>query len=198
MSYTQSPSPNFSGRKGFKPELIVIHCTDGFFPSDMQFLQNPTGGAAGPVSAHFVVSPTGAVHQLVDEANSAWHAGRVDKPTAKLKKNVFGVYENPNLYSVGIEVSLRAGTIMPKDQELALRKLVREIAGRHNIPLDRDHVVGHREIFSAKTCPSTINIDEIIKEIGGSTLSPTPTDKEKIKEKMRYHLNEFRKLVDSI
>lgn len=159
---TYSPSPNFYERNGYKPELIVIHCTDGNFPGDKEWLISPKS----QVSAHFLIAPNGETYQLVDPKKAAWHAGRVDKPTAKLKKNFVGSYVNPNLYSIGIEVSLRPPQEMPVEQRGTLVDLVRTLAKEYSIPLDRDHVVGHREIYSLKTCPGTIDVDSIVKEAG--------------------------------
>lgn len=177
MNIIQSPSPNFDGRSGYKPELIVVHCTDGFFPSDLEYLRNPNPDSpVGPVSAHYVVSPAGAVHQLVQESSRAWHAGRVDNPSAKLlKKNpVTGAFINPNYYSVGIETSLKLPGITPAVQYQALKELIKDIAVRNSIPIDRDHIVGHHEIFNPKTCPGTISVDQIVSELSAPIPTPQP------------------------
>lgn len=159
MNITQSPSPNYGPRYLYKPELIVIHCTDGYFPSDLQYLRNPNpGGAVGPVSTHFLVAPDGMVHQLVAAENAAWHAGRVNNPTAKLLRP--GV--NPNWYSIGIETSM-VGTNQPTAAQVSsLKELLLSLNKDLAIPLDRDHVIGHREIYSLKTCPGTIVIEDLL------------------------------------
>lgn len=154
----QSPSPNFNSRNGYVPELIVVHCTDGYFPSDMQYLQNPDpGSVVGPVSAHFVIAPNGDIHQLVDTANAAWHAGRVLRPTATLKPGV-----NPNYYSIGIEVSMVSTDQATAKQGVSLRALIVELGTKYHIPLDRKHVIGHREIYAEKTCPGTIDVATLL------------------------------------
>lgn len=164
MEIIQSPSPNFYERKGYKPELIVVHCTDGVFPGDLNHLRNPNPGGIGPVSSHYVLSPTGEVHQLVQLDKAAWHSGRVDHPSANLKKGMLG-YVNPNLYSVGIEVSMRGTGTMTNVQHKVLLLLLQEIGSKCGIPLDRAHIVGHREIFSLKTCPGTIDVDALVREL---------------------------------
>lgn len=162
-SYIQSPSPNFSDRQGYKPEMIMVHCTDGHFPYDMQYLQNPNPQSlVGPVSAHFVVAPDGTIHQLVQLDKMAWHAGRVLNPTAKLKKDATGAFVNPNYYSIGIETSLVATEQIGVNQLISLKKLVHDLAAQFSIPLDRAHIVGHHEIYQLKTCPGTINVDMLI------------------------------------
>ena len=161
MNIIQSPSPNFSGRAGHKPELIVVHCTEGNWASDMGWLRNP----ASQVSSHYIISPAGEVHQLVSETDSAWHSGRIDKPTANLKKKPDGSFINPNWYSIGIEVSLRPPAGMPDVQKTALKELIKLIAEKYNIAIDRSTIVGHKEIYSLKSCPGTINIDALVAEM---------------------------------
>lgn len=166
MNIIQSPSPNFNSRSGHVPELLVVHCTDGFWPSDMGWLRNPVS----QVSSHYVVSPAGEVHQLVSNDNAAWHGGRVNAPTANLKKNADGTYVNPNKYSIGIEVSLKPPAHMPAAQKNALLELLKMLGTKYNIPLDRAHIIGHKEIYSLKTCPGTIDVNALVAELG----TPTP------------------------
>lgn len=180
MEIIQTPSKNFyNGRFGYKPELIVIHCTDGYFPGDLNWLR---GDSNPPVSSSYFISPASGIYQLVDDANGAWHAGRVLNPTAKLlKKNAAGVVINPNYYSLGIEVSLKPPALVTPGQWDSLKKLVRELCARHGIPVDRDHIIGHKEIFSGKTCPGTINVDQLVAEL----VTPSNmVDKEEFKNKI--------------
>lgn len=163
LKIIQSPSPNFTkGRSGYKPEAIVIHCTEGHFPSDLEWLRNPVS----QVSAHYVISPTGEVHYLVAEDNTAWHAGKVVNPTWQgLKKNFWGQYTNPNLYTLSIEVSLTPPAIMPDAQKIALTALVSMLADKYAIPKDRLHIIGHHEIRFDKSCPGTIDVDVLVKDL---------------------------------
>ena len=187
MQIIQSPSTNFyKGRFGYKPELIVVHCTDGFFPSDLAWLR---GSGTSQVSSSYYIAPDSAVHQLVDDANGAWHAGVLANPTAKLlKKNAAGVFINPNWYTLGIEVSLRPPAVSPAAQWQALKELVVHLATKHGIPIDRDHIIGHKEIRATKTCPGTINVDQLVVELSSPAPLPVPpsnmVDKEEFKLKI--------------
>ena len=172
MEIIQSPSTNFHSRRGHKPELIVVHVTDGSFPGDLNWLRTPSS----QVSVHYLITPAGKVHQLVAEDQAAWHAGRILNPTAKLlKKNLLGQVINPNLYSIGIEVSLQPLASPVPVQMSALKELVRAIARRNGIPLDRNHVIGHKEIYAAKTCPGPIDMNQLVFDL----LPPPPTMVEK-------------------
>lgn len=171
MNIVQSPSPNhWVGRSGYKPEILVVHCTDGFWPSDKEWLRNPVS----QVSSHYIISPTGEVHQLVQNVNVAWHAGRVDKPKVPLKQNAVGAYINPNYYSIGIEVSLRPPNLIPEVQRTALLGLLKQLATEFSIPIDRTHIVGHREIYSLKTCPGPIDVDGLVASLTTPTVPPAP------------------------
>jgi len=140
------PSPNFwKGRKGQKPEAIVIHITDGTAQSCINTFTNP----ASQVSAHYLVTKTGELISFVREADAAWHAGRIQKPTWPLLKQ--GV--NPNLYTIGIENEGKNNDKPTIPQAIACAWLVRKICASWTIPLDLGHVVPHRAINSSKICP---------------------------------------------
>src|SRR5439155_689507 len=72
-----------------------------------------------------------------------------------------------NCSSVGIEFE-DAGEpdAAPRtaDQYAAGAALMREIAERWSIPLDREHVVGHREVDASQTCPGNLDIDRLVEE----------------------------------
>ena len=160
MDIFQHGSVNYNSRGGYKPEVIVIHCTDGVFPGDLKWLQK----RGSWVSAHFFISPDGTIFQLVHTKNAAWHAGRVVRPTASLKSR-YGIYINPNRYTIGIEVSMLAKNQAKEKQMKSLKWLVKDLSKKHNIRIDREHIWGHREIRADKTCPGTISVDKLVYDI---------------------------------
>lgn len=167
MNIIQKKSPNFwAGRKGYRPEGVVIHIMDGTLVGTDSWFANP----ASQVSAHYGVGRTGEVHQYVKEEDTAWHAGRVDAPLWKLiKPNI-----NPNLYTVGIEHEGKPDDVWTDAMKQASAELVREICQRWQIPIDRNHIVGHFEIFSKKpNCPARDKkiVDEIVALAGGQQTS---------------------------
>jgi len=141
-------TPNFwSGRRGHKPFGVVLHIVEGSASSCINWFKNPKS----KVSAHYLIKQNGTIIKFVEEENTAWHAGIVNKPTWKLLKA--GI--NPNLYTIGIEHEGWAGDEMSCEQFRASGKLIAEIAKRWNIPLDRNHIIGHKEICRYKTCPGS-------------------------------------------
>ncbi len=143
---TWIPSPNYTaGRQGYRPEAIVIHIMAGtLVGTDAWFSSRQSG-----VSAHYGIGKQGEVHQYVDESDSAWHAGRRYAPSWSLIKDRV----NPNLYTIGVEHEGRDDDAWPDTMYDASARLIQGVCLRWEIPIDRRHIVGHREIYARKTCP---------------------------------------------
>lgn len=144
------------GRHGHEPKAIVIHIIVGSLEAADLTFKDPRSS----VSAHYAVGKSGRLHQFVDEADTAYHAGIVVRPTWKL----IDPQVNPNLQTIGIEHEGQPQDIWPDEQYAASAALVKEIAVRWKITLDRDHVIMHREIRASKTCPGAADIDRILRE----------------------------------
>ncbi len=137
---------------------MVVHTTDGALEGALAWLTDRDSG----VSAHHLVALDGRVFSLVDERDAAHHAGRVRDPTAALVRARGG---DPNLYTVGIELEDGGdplGVERPAAQYEAAARLVAAAVARWGFPLDREHVVGHREVFAAKDCPGNADLDRIV------------------------------------
>lgn len=143
---------------GLKPEMIVLHIFNGSLAdADARFDQ-----PGQKVSAHYAVGQTGEIHQYVEETDTAFHAAKVENPIARLVQEKQGV--NPNFYSIGIEHEGKLGDTIPQAQLNATAALLREIADRWNIFLDRDHVIAHSAIRASANCPgSGIDIDILLQ-----------------------------------
>lgn len=161
MNITQDPlSTNYkSGRHSEYPiDLIVIHVTEGDAASVVSWFNNPQAD----VSAHYLVRKDGRVIQFVDEEDTAWHAGRVDHPTAAIV--IERAPANPNGYAIGIEHEGDGHHELTDAQRASSVALIRDICTRRAIPIDRSHIVGHHEIYSLKTCPGAISVDRLVSE----------------------------------
>jgi len=172
MNIIQKKSPNFwSGRKGYRPEAIVIHIMDGTLIGTDSWFANPSA----QVSSHYGIGKNGEVHQYVNEQDAAWHAGRVDVPSWRFIKP--GI--NPNLYTIGIEHEGGPNDIWTDAMKQSSSTLIREICQRWQIPIDRDHIVGHFEIFSKKpNCPASNKaiLDDLVALAGQQTANPSVED----------------------
>jgi N-acetylmuramoyl-L-alanine amidase len=178
MTITKVPSPNFfPGRKTWSPITIVIHIMEGSLSDTDSWFQSKES----KVSAHYGVGKNGEVHQYVEETDSAWHAGRVYTPSWPLIQPAGnGLYYNPNYYTVGIEHEGDEQTEWTDATYAASSALIRDISARWHIPLDRNHVAGHHEIFARKACPG--NRVDLLKLIAlASASAPVPTAEAPIK-----------------
>jgi glycosyltransferase involved in cell wall biosynthesis len=170
----QRRSPNFGkGRGGWAPRAVVVHTTDGSFEAAASWFEQPESG----VSAHYLVGLDGRVAQFVREADIARHAGRILRPQAAIAAD--SERDGVNPFTIGIEFE-DAGDPMdvrrPAAQYDAGARLLAEICSRWDIPLDREHVIGHRELFAAKECPGNLDLQRLVSEarhvLGGGGPSP--------------------------
>lgn len=115
---------------GLDVRYIVIHDTESSYESAISAFQDP----AEAVAADYVMrSADGAVTRMVPDRDLAFHAG-----------NYWF-----NMHSVGIEhegFAARGATWYTEAQYRATATLVRYLAGRYGIPLDRRHVIGHDNV----------------------------------------------------
>ena len=160
------PTSNFqSGRSGHTPRAIVVHTTDGTFSGTLAWFASPESR----VSAHYLVGLDGRVVDLVDEGDTAFHAGSVPHPELAALGD-----EQPNLVTIGIEFDDGGrphDVDRPDAQYRAGAALLAGIAGRWAIPLDREHVLAHNLLNREKTCPGNLDIDRLVSM--AATIAPT-------------------------
>jgi len=115
---------------GLDIRYIVIHDTEVDYHTTIQIFQNPLSY----VSAHYVLrSSDGRITQMVDNKNVAWHAGNW--------------YVNG--HAIGLEhegFAIEGATWYSEQMYRASATLVRYLAGKYGIPLDRAHIIGHDDI----------------------------------------------------
>jgi N-acetylmuramoyl-L-alanine amidase-like protein len=121
--------------KDVKIRYIVMHDTEESYDSTVAQFQDPTGY----VSAHYVIrSSDGQVTQMVPTKDVAWHAG-----------NWY-----INTHSIGIEqegFATQGATWFTEALYRSSARLVRYLAARFNVPLDRAHIIGHDNVPSPNT-----------------------------------------------
>lgn len=117
-------------------DIVVVHDTEGGWDASLSTLQWDGGK-----SAHYLIDADGSrVAQFVKESDTAWHAGN-------------WCY---NKHSIGIEhvgyVANKSGfstALYDKSVEL-----VNSIKSRWNVPIDRNHIIGHYQV------PNGNNMDQ--------------------------------------
>lgn len=161
---------NFTvGRKGWTPDRIVIHVTEG----SEQAAESWFDADVSDVSSNYIVSKLGVIKQEVLEKDSAWAQGRVFEPTAKVVKERVNV--NPNYYCISIEHEGTGNEDLTDIQRMKSGELIADIIKRNpKITFDRDHILKHHEIFAKKTCPGKIDINKLM-EVAGHYLNIAQT-----------------------
>lgn len=152
MKIIQSSSPNFS-ESTVRKTVVVLHRTIGSMPGTLEWMRNP----ASQVSAHFLITKTGEIHQMVDIKDVAWHAGRVYNESGRarnvMQKNSWGSYVNPNKYCVGIEFeSITASDKMTDAQLASSVWLLQHIKDEEDNDFDGspENIITHRDLTSYK------------------------------------------------
>jgi N-acetyl-anhydromuramyl-L-alanine amidase AmpD len=153
------PSPHLEvGRGGHLPLGIVLHTAVGTYDGTLAWFADAGSG----VSAHFVVALDGRIAGVVDEPDTARHTRRHEPTAAFLPDGV-----DPNRVTIGIEFADDhdpQGVVRPDAQYAAGAELVWALALRWDIPLDGDHVVGHRAVDATQSCPGNLDVARILRE----------------------------------
>ena len=130
-------SPNFDQKKRSSKsiKLLVIHYTG------MQSERESIMRLCNPkykVSSHFVINQNGKIYRLVQDYQTAWHAG----------KSCWGKYKNLNKNSIGIELVNKGHefdyTNFKKRQLSSLIKICKILIKKYKIK--KRNIVGHSDI----------------------------------------------------
>ena len=137
------PAPNNYGNHDLsdrparqKIEYIVIHDTETSYEDTIRLVQDPTY-----VSWNYTIrSADGHTAQHVKAKDAAWHAGNW--------------YVNAKAIGIEHEGYAAQGTWFTEAMYRSSAKLVRYLALRNGIPLDRTHIIGHDNVPG--TLPTTV------------------------------------------
>lgn len=158
-------SPNYTeSRQGQKIEFIICHWIVGKLSvADIVFQDTQRD-----TSSHYGIGDN-EIHQYVKDSDTAYQAGDW----------------NINLRSIGIEH--QGGPDLPISDETydTSARLIAELCQRYNIPLDRQHILEHREIIATQ-CPGTLDVVRLINKAKdlNKPLPPSFTDQTKIPKEL--------------
>lgn len=147
-----TPVNHTKGRSHPKILGICNHTTGsgGSKSSVINWFNNPKAQS----SSHYLICRSGEIIQFVEDYDTSWCQGIVNKPTSKLYQDMGG--KNPNSYLIGIEhEELERG--MTEEQYQATLWLHKHLIEKHNIPITRYNIMGHYELDSVNrvNCPGT-------------------------------------------
>ncbi|MBF0699418.1 N-acetylmuramoyl-L-alanine amidase [Streptococcus danieliae] len=140
------PNLMYAGGTRAKIDRIVIHHNAG--TSDENARRTWYVSSGNETSAHYQVTPD-KIWGCVGENFPAWHAGNAEM----------------NARSIGIEHLNSTGAPGWQIAEETYKnsaKLIADICRRYSIPIDRLHIIMHREVV-ATACPGGIDIDKLIR-----------------------------------
>ncbi|MGW9437197.1 N-acetylmuramoyl-L-alanine amidase [Streptomyces sp. NPDC055607] len=125
-NYTPGDRPN----QGTDIRQIVIHDTEGPYQGALDVLTDPKGLG----SAHYLIrAQDGQVTQMLENKHLAWHAGNWTH----------------NMHSIGVEhegFAIKEGSWYTEPQYRSSAELVKFLAQKYGVPIDREHIIGHDEV----------------------------------------------------
>lgn len=130
-SWTAASDANW--RRADRPDdydidRVVIHVTQGSFSSAVAVFQDPGHRAA----AHYIVRKDGHVTQMIRELDVAFHAGNRSYNERSVGIEHEGFVEHPQGFTTAMYG--------------ASARLTAAICARYDIPVDREHIIGHVEV----------------------------------------------------
>jgi len=140
MNIQWVPSPNFDKNRLPITHIFIHWIVGNLAAADAQFKKTTPG-----TSAHYGIEDD-TIHQYVKDDAVAYHAG---------------VY-SWNQKSIGIEHSAAPDRLASEKTYKTSGQLIAEICTKYHIPLNREHIKGHKEVRNTQ-CPGTMDIDKLIR-----------------------------------
>ncbi|MFI9582423.1 N-acetylmuramoyl-L-alanine amidase [Streptomyces sp. NPDC052236] len=112
----------------YRIDRVIIHVVQGSYPTALKVFKNPGHGAA----THYVVRKDGHVAQMIRELDVAFHAGNRSYNERSIGIEHEGFVDKP----AGFTTAMYASSA----------RLTAGICARYDIPVDREHIIGHVEV----------------------------------------------------
>lgn len=167
------PIEEFSWEREHAPEYVMIHFASAVMehrddPYNIEYVRQIF--VDYDISIHYIIDRAGTVHCYIPEDRVAWHAGAgtyADDPRLTDKMNHYaigievlgiGSEADMSIYLTGEEYRALDDSLKGFTQEQydALKLLVADICSRNDIPMDREHVIGHEDYSPDKTDPGEL------------------------------------------
>ena len=179
LKFDKYESPNHGSRGGSIPDMIVVHTSEGYYQSGIEWLCSPKAQA----STHFFVGKEGQAAQLVNIKRAAWGNATTSKDARDARhysrsknKLVRARTASANRYTISIECEgfySKDGGKLTDKQHKTLVKLIVHIIKRVkkvygiDIPADRDHIVSHSELVPnwKPNCGAGIDKDRLVRDV---------------------------------
>lgn len=164
---------NSSWEREFHPEFVMVH----FISAVVLSREDPYNDELvrgifeqDDIGINYVIDREGNIECYLPENRAAWHAGpgtymNNEKYTNKMNKYSIGIEllaigskADMAQYLTGVEYDALNDELygFTDAQYESLQTLLADICGRHSIPMDRKHIIGHEEYSEAKTDPGEL------------------------------------------
>ncbi len=138
VKFDSANSTNFNrGRSGNDIDTIVVHNTVGSFNSAINWFKNSSSN----VSAHYVISRQGEIVQMVNDEDTAWHAGN-----RNVNRRSIGIEHEADLSHTGFTTAMENASIA----------LIKYLMQEYNVSVGR--VLPHRRDWGGSTSTSCPNL----------------------------------------
>jgi N-acetyl-anhydromuramyl-L-alanine amidase AmpD len=164
------------GRGNERIELIVLHWSSA---ESLALTDNKFVDPSRLASAHYAIENT-EIHQYVKDEDTAFHSGSMSADKRSIGIICIG---GPNM-------PITDATY----QTLAL--LLEEIMRKNRLPIDRDHIKGHKEITTG-FCPGSLDIDRVIEDTRKLSPQSVMDRLRKEKDDAIDAMNEKKKIADT-
>ena len=127
VAFTPADASNYTPGGMVSYDYVVVHTMQGYYAGAISWFQNPSAN----VSAHYVMrAEDGEVTQMVMHEDRAWHVGTSNPYAIGIEHE--GFVDDPSWYTW--------------QTYLSSARLARWLCDHYEIPIDRDHIVGHVEL----------------------------------------------------
>ncbi len=157
ITWVNIPEGNYRVGRTMLPDTCVIHIAEGNKQSVISTFKDPSVQK----SSHFLVCADGSVVQFVSTKNVAFCNGIVVNPVSELV--LLRAPVNPNEYTFSIENEGYSTSDITEAQYKTNALILKYLHDAWSLPLNSTHVIRHREITSAKTCPGFVDVEKILQ-----------------------------------
>jgi N-acetyl-anhydromuramyl-L-alanine amidase AmpD len=158
-----------SSRQGATIDMVICH--HAATTNAEQVIAQEVSGSR-EVSSNYVITNTGEIVGIVPEEYRAWTSG------SSSDGGKGAAYDRRSItFECADERNGDPWPISAASQQAIVNLLV-DVHQRYGIPLDRDHVVGHRELYTrwgasyATACPGGMNVDDLVNRARAAVGQP--------------------------
>lgn len=176
MEIIHNPSLNFS-KSNYVKFGVQLHKTLGLMPDTLGWLTNKKSY----VSAHYLITKKGQIHQLVQLNRRSWSSGKIYKPSKRAKKIMlknFLTYVKPSHYLIQVEFECLENETYTEEQYKSFVWLCYNVIP---FPVSHANLLTHQD-----TCSYKPNLEKERREIvlRLSQKQEVTVDKEAIKKQI--------------